>query len=348
MAGEPTARLAVQSRKLVRKAVPQLRAEHLREERVIPEPSAARVERFDEALGSLQLAKRMLSRRRPRERLGQLAVQPVDDRRMEQEAERLLVVARDDLRHQVVAHGPVIAGEALDESLRVGMGLERELGKPEPSGPPLGALPERLDAVGGKLVRREELARLRAGEGQLGRSNLLQPAGDPEALEAERRIAARRDDEPEPVPRVLDEPLEVRGHPAAAHRVEVVQDQAYRIVELRERVAESRERAGTASGHREARELRACPCQRGEDLEPERPPVGVLGGERDVRDRLSVLRRGHPPAQQHGLAGAGGGRDERERAFDTLLDEAQQPRTLYQRRRPRGMSKSRRRESLRR
>ena len=114
------------------------------------------------------------------------------------------------------------------------------------------------------------------------------------------------------------------GHLAAAHRVEVVKDQAHRIVELRERVAESRERAGAASGHGEARELRTRPRQRGEYLEPERPPVRVLGGEGDVRDRLGVGRRGHPSAQQDGLAGARGSRDERERALDAGLDEAEQ------------------------
>ena len=215
MAREPAARLAMQGGELVRKPVPQLRAEHLGEQRVVAEPPAARVERVDEALGSLQLAERVLPRRGPGERLGQLAVQPVDDRRTEEEAERLLLVARDHLGQQVVAHGAVIPRKALDEVLRVGMVLERELGKPEPGSPALRALPERLDVVRGQLERREELARLRAGERQVGRSNLRQPAGQPEALEAERGVASRRDDEPEPVPRMLDEPLEVGGHLAA-------------------------------------------------------------------------------------------------------------------------------------
>ena len=60
VAREPAARLAVQGGELVRKPMSQLGAEHLGEQRVVAEPPAARVERVDEALGSLELAERVL------------------------------------------------------------------------------------------------------------------------------------------------------------------------------------------------------------------------------------------------------------------------------------------------
>ena len=85
----------------------------------------------------VRAAQRVLAGSNAGERACELAVQPIDDRRTEQELQRLLVVAADHLGHQVVADRAVVAGEACDECARVGMVPERELREPEPRGPAL-------------------------------------------------------------------------------------------------------------------------------------------------------------------------------------------------------------------
>ena len=320
MPGEPGARLAVQRRELVWEPAAQLGAEHRAEERVVAEPGAARVERLHESVGSFELAQRVLAGRSTGERAGELAVQAIDDRRSEEKGQRLLLVAADHLGHQVVADGAVVAGEARDEGARVGVVVERQLREPEPRGPALGALPERFDVVRLQLERGEKIVRLRRSEGQVGGPDLLHSTCDPQALEPDRRVAAGCHHEPQLLGRVLDEPLDVGPNLTRPDVMEVVERDAQGSVELRERVADRRERAAVASGHRKPRELRARSGESREHVKPERPAVRVLARQPDERDRLGPGRGGRPLLQKDGLAGARGCGYEREGTIRSPLD----------------------------
>ena len=132
--------------------MPQLRAQNLREQRVVAEPGAAGVERVHEAIDPLELAQECSPAGTPA-RAREFAVEPVDDRGAQQELQRLLVVAADDLGHQVVADRAVVTRKGCDEPARVGMIPKRELREPEPGGPALRARPERLDVIRWKRER---------------------------------------------------------------------------------------------------------------------------------------------------------------------------------------------------
>src|SRR5215207_11070082 len=122
---EPPACSTVQRRELVAKTPPQLGTHYLREERVVAEPGATRVERVHEAPRPLQLAQRMLGRGVAGQGFRELAVEAVHDRRTQQEELHVLRISADHFGHQVIAHRPVATREAGDERTWVGMALKR-------------------------------------------------------------------------------------------------------------------------------------------------------------------------------------------------------------------------------
>ena len=65
-------------------------------------------------------------------------------RRKRAEAWRLAI---EDLGEQVVADDAVVAGELLDEALRVLAALQAQRGEPQPGAPALGARAERADQL---------------------------------------------------------------------------------------------------------------------------------------------------------------------------------------------------------
>ncbi len=115
------------------------------------------------------------------------------------------------------------------------MALKRELREPEAGGPALGPRPERLDIGGRQRERVEQLGRLRACEREVGRTDLREPAGDPQPLEADRRVAPRGHDQPEPGRHLLQKPLEVLGNVARPDLMEVVQDEHERLCQVVQR-----------------------------------------------------------------------------------------------------------------
>jgi len=105
--------------------------------------------------------------------------------------------------------------------------------------------------------------------------------------------------------------------------VEVVENQAEWLLQLSERVPNRRERASAARGYGESRELGADPGERSQHVQPEGPPVRMLGCKRNVRDRLGVRGRRHPGTQQNRLSRPGRSRDQGEPTLDSTLDEVE-------------------------
>ena len=158
--GVPPARRAVQGGQLLREAVPELGAEHLRQQGVVAEPCARRVERVDEPVRARELAEGGPAVGGAGQRLDQLGVHPLDDRRPEQEPQLVLVVAVQDLGGQVVGHGAVVAGETGDERARVRMPCSDSSASRSAATQPSVRLQSVSTSAGARLERPEELARL--------------------------------------------------------------------------------------------------------------------------------------------------------------------------------------------
>lgn len=119
---------------------------------------------------------------------------------------------------------------------------------------------------------------------------------------------------------MFHEPLDVVRHVAGTDGVEVVENEVERLGSLDERVSECAERPGARSRNGEPGELGPSSRDGREDIDPERPAIRVLAGERQVGDRLRVRCRRDPGVEQDGLPGARGRGDQREWPFGPPLD----------------------------
>ena len=201
-------------------------------------------------------------------------------------------LALDHLRHQVVAHRAVVAGEARDEPVGVGAALERQLCQAQATHPALGAAPEQLE-VASDSCRSPAARRPRRGEREVGgrapRSSAPPSAGargasagrcasrSPDARGRRRARAASR------APR----------RPRRAHGVEVIDGEHERLVAAGERVEH---RAAVPRSLVEGREA----GDRRGDGAPERPRPFRL----EARARGARPRRAWSPTASHSASRA--------------------------------------------
>ena len=117
----------------------QLQAQEVGEEVVVAEPRPLGVERDDERVRLLEREQDPLGAGAPEQGVGQRTVDPLEDRRAQQQPPHLFGLALEHLGQQVVGDGSLAAGELGDEPLGVGMAGERQRGQPQPRRPALGA-----------------------------------------------------------------------------------------------------------------------------------------------------------------------------------------------------------------
>ena len=270
-------------------AMGQLEAQELPEQRVIPEPEPVVVERADQGAALHQPFKPLLPVARSGEGVGERPAHLLDDRRAQQEVEHGGRLSGHDLGHQVVAHGSVVAGEALNEGARVRVASQRQRGQPEAGDPALGPLPQQPQIVlaDPELESFQQLLRLGDRERQICAPDLLQTAGDAQPLQAEGRVGTGGQHEAHAVGGVLEQRVEIAQHLRVVHLVEVVEDQHDRPgqgFQLRHQGGqEGVEVAAPRWGERRKRVVRSAEC--GHDRAPEEASRVGLRAEREPRDR---------------------------------------------------------------
>ena len=113
---------------------------------------------------------------------------------MQQQLAHLSRLPLQHLREQISRHGPFAAGELGYEPLRIRVLGERDGGQAQAGRPSLGALIEQCEAA----IREpdpgcsQQLLRLLEREPEIRRTNLVQLAGQPQAMKAEPRVLTRR------------------------------------------------------------------------------------------------------------------------------------------------------------
>ena len=231
--------------------------------------------------------------------------------------------ARQDLAREVVGHRAVVAREPRHERVRIGLAPHRQPREPQAGGPALRALEQARDQAGRQLE--VELVEQRRGllqrEGEVGRAQLAEAAGEPQALERQLRIRAAGRDDVHGVAAVHEQ-LPERCERRAAQEVEVIEHQRGALGRRRERVGEPQRDVVEPRVHVVERDVGA--LQRLADVRPQPARVAVARAQREPG---RVMLRG-PPAQQHGLAPAGGRADERERALSARVELPQEAGTL--------------------
>src|SRR5690606_4488917 len=127
----------------------------------------------------------------------------------------LLRLPVEDLVEQEVGHVPVAAGEALDELVDVPAAGQRQRGEVQAGRPALGPLDQALDLPAVELHGREageEVDGLVDIEAQVGLPQLDDLADEADAVELDRRVRPRRQDEGEVGPgEEVDEPGQQAG-----------------------------------------------------------------------------------------------------------------------------------------
>jgi hypothetical protein len=123
-----------------RLGAPQLKLKQVGEQVMIAEPGPPGVQRGHERVGRLQILQGPLPAAVAGQQVGQLSVDPRQDRRSQQQPPYLLVLPVQHLGQQVFGDRPLAAGELRRELFRILVSVQRQRRQPQPRRPPLGPL----------------------------------------------------------------------------------------------------------------------------------------------------------------------------------------------------------------
>ena len=189
LVAEPARGPAVQLGNGVRRLDREPVAQRLAQQCVVAEPGTVGTQADDEGVRRGELLEALLPPRLAAQLLGERGVEPLGDRRAQQELLHLRVVAGQHLLGEVLDDGVVVAAEVGGPVSRLVAG-EEERRQPQPGRPPLGALDEQLGVAGPEhhAVAAQERRRVGGGEGEVGRADLPERTGDPQPVQRQRRV----------------------------------------------------------------------------------------------------------------------------------------------------------------
>ena len=194
--GEPLRGPPVQHRHFFRSPAPQLQPQQIREQVVVAEPGPPGVERYHERVRVLQVQQDRFRARAAGQQVGQLAVDPVEQRGAQQQILDVGRLAVQHLGQQVLSDGAVAAGKLRHEPLRIRVPGQRDRREPQARRPPLGPLVQQRRPGRRQRDTRgvQQLAGLPLGEPQLRRADLGQLTGQAQLMQTHPEVAAGRDD----------------------------------------------------------------------------------------------------------------------------------------------------------
>ena len=194
--GEPSGGPPVQHRHVLGQRPARLQPEQVGEQLVVPEPGPPGVKRDHERVRVLEFQQDPFRARVAGQQVGQLAVDPVEQRGAQEQILDFAGLAVQHLGQQVLRDRPVGSGELRDELLRGRVIREGQRGQPQAGGPALGPLvQQRRPGLGqGDARGFEQLAGLPLAELQVGRADLAQLVHQAQLVQAQPEIAAGRYD----------------------------------------------------------------------------------------------------------------------------------------------------------
>ena len=271
--GQPRRRAAMEHSPLVAPLGSELRAQQLAHQRVVAEPASGAAERGHHRVAPHEIRQPRCAVAAFGERVGQVAREGIHDRRPQEECPQVSGLAVEQLFEEIVGHRPVRRREGGHVRLGLRMVAQRERRQPQSGGPALRATAEHGDLlrVQGCARLGEQLRGLVLGESQMALTDLAQPVREPQPREAQRRVLARHEDEPERRRCLRQQAVEVGGDLATVDLVEVVEHEDDGLLAAAERVAQAiqRRRQVAAPRHRDAE------AERRHDEAPEAVAVRV-------------------------------------------------------------------------
>ena len=195
----PGGRGAVQRRDRRRRDAPQFEAQQIREQVVVAEPRTGGVERGDEGVLVFEPLEDRLGPHGAGERIGERAADALEDRRAQEQVAHLRWLALQHLGEEIAGHGPLAAGELGHEALRVRVRGQRDRRQAQTGRPSLGAFVQRAKTD----IRQRDAAGPEQGaafverEAQIGPAQFGQLPREPQAVQAERRLLACREHDPQ-------------------------------------------------------------------------------------------------------------------------------------------------------
>ena len=293
-------------------AAAELELQQVREQVVVAEPAPPGVERDDERVRVLEVLQDRLRAHAPGQGVGERTVDPLEHGGAQEQLPHVRRLTLEHLRQQVSGDGPLAAGELRDEPLGIGVPRQRDRREPQTGRPPLGPLPESRRSLIGQRdpARLEQPPGLLEGEAQVGVADIRQRARQPQAVQPEARVLARREHDPQRGGQPGQEALEQPERLGRAQLMQIVDDQddgPSEGAEVGQQVFDDR-LAGEGRRRRDPLHppLRAGRGGEGIDhREPEPLRVPLAAVDRHPRDRSGGCVGLHPGAQQRGLAATG-------------------------------------------
>ena len=229
----PGGRGAVQRRDRRRRDAPQFEAQQIGEQVVVAKPGTGGVERGDERVLVFEPLQGRLGSGAAGECIGQRAADALENRRAQEQVAHLRRLALQHLGEEVARHGPLAARELGHEALRVRVRGQRDRRQAQTGRPSLGAFLQRVEPG----IRQRDSAGAEQGAGfvereaQVGPAQFGQLAREPQAVQAERRLLACREHDPQPCRQPPEQHLQPRERVAGVELVQVVDHQRERLLE---------------------------------------------------------------------------------------------------------------------
>ena len=300
-----------------------------------PEPSAVLVERNQEEVVALQVAKDPCRARLLQEGVAQGRGEPLHDRHRTHELPGLHVPTQH-LFDEVVPDEPAAAAELPHELVGIRPARQGQAGKVDPGRPPFGAFHQQ----GGSLGRQpdaldlRQCGDLRPREAEVLGTDLSELAGRPDPAEAQPGVRPSDDHQVRLRGEVLDEQLHLAVAARLADDVEVVQQDDGLLGRRRQGVDHAAQglvpHVAEARCEVLARAEPAGPLQGNRHVCPQSGRVVVTGVERDPRRRSSRHTMARQPLRhERRLAVAGRGSDESDGPLDRPLQLVDQTGSGY-------------------
>ena len=325
--GEPRERAAVQVGDAVGPPPPQVGVELGAQQRVDAEPPPALAVAHHQRRVVFEIGQHVTRVVALGERGGQRGGDGVAHAHREQHLDDLVGQRGEDLAHEVVGDGLAVAGEIGEERGRVGRVPQRDAGQAQRRGPArrLGEQQPVLRRGDVHVGPREHGSGLVGGEGERGGAQLPKLAREAQPSQAQRRVGAAGQHQPQPRRPVLQQRREARDRVLVRQLLQVVEHHHERTGQGHQRVDDGVEElraaarhVGQADGAQRVggRHRRHC-GQCGEHARPE-PPVGVVAAvDGEPGDPVGLV--GHPVGEQQRLAVARGCRHEHDFAVAGLV-----------------------------
>ena len=228
----PGGRGAVQRGDRRRRRAPQLQAQQIGEQAVVAEPGPGAVECGDEGVLVLELLEDRLGSGAAGEGVGQRPADALEDRGSQEQVAHLRRLALEHLGEEVARHGALAARELRHEPCWVRVRAQRDRRQTHTGRPSLRAFLQRRN--GGVRhadpARTEQAPRLVEREAQVGPAQLGQLARDPEAMQAEGRLLASREHDPQLRRHPREQQLQPGQRVVGAELVEIVDHQLERLL----------------------------------------------------------------------------------------------------------------------